>query len=113
MKVQVQVQGDAKQKTILRKSTRNIFLRARVHVGKLNLAQLTDCENRFQRDFVQFARLWNDTEKDWADVRRDRFQREHLSSIGPSLNRLTAAIHEFASAIHAADLELNDPKKLD
>ena len=79
------------------------------NVSPLNLGRLTDCENRFQRDFVEFARLWSDTKEDWADVRRDQFEREHLSSIGPSLNRLMAGLHEFTEAVNSANRALTDP----
>ena len=74
----------------------------------LNLARLTDCENRLQRDFTQFARLWSDVKEDWADGRRDQFEREHLSSVGPSLQRFTAALHDFSDAARQADRDLAD-----
>lgn len=71
---------------------------------------MIDCENRFQRDFIEFARLWSDTKADWADARRVQFEREHLLSVGPSLNRLTTAMHEFTSAINSANRDLSDPQ---
>ncbi|KAA1261975.1 hypothetical protein LF1_45360 [Rubripirellula obstinata] len=77
--------------------------------SEFQTGRLTDCENRFQRDFVEFSRLWSDTKTDWADARRSQFEREHLSSLGPSLSRLTAALHEFTSVIDLANRQLSDP----
>ena len=77
-----------------------------------NTGRFYDCENRFQRDFVEFCRLWTDTKADWADSRRGQFEREHLSSVGPSLSRLTTALHEFSSAIDMANRDLDDPDRL-
>jgi hypothetical protein len=76
--------------------------------SEFQIGRLIDCENRFQRDFTEFARLWTDTKKDWDDKRRLQFEREHLSSVGPSLSRLTSALHEFASTIDVANRQLSD-----
>ncbi|NND96252.1 MAG: hypothetical protein HKN47_02855 [Pirellulaceae bacterium] len=73
-----------------------------------NLGPLTDAENRFRRDFVDFARLWADVKEDWLDDRCERFEKEHLASLGPSLNRFTAALHEFTAAVRKADRALLD-----
>ena len=78
-----------------------------------NLGRIVDCENRLQRDFIEFARLWSDVKDDWADTRRDKFEHEHLSTLGPSLNRFAAAMHEFSDAIRLADRELSDDRPLD
>lgn len=74
----------------------------------LNLGPLTDAENRFRRDFVEFARLWADVKEDWRDDRCRRFEQEHLSTLGPSLNRFTAALTEFTDAVRKADRALAD-----
>jgi hypothetical protein len=73
-----------------------------------NLGRVTDCEGRLQRDFVEFARLWTAVRENWLDDRCRRFEREHLSSLGPSLNRFTAALTEFSDAVRKADLALRD-----
>ncbi len=72
------------------------------------LGPLTDAENRFRRDFVEFAKLWADVKDDWRDERARRFEKEHLSSLGPSLNRFTAALNEFNDVVRKADKQLLD-----
>ncbi len=73
-----------------------------------NLGPLTDAENRFRRDFVDFSRLWASVREDWRDDRCRRFEQEHLSSLGPSLNRFMAALHEFTDAVRKVDRILAD-----
>ena len=73
-----------------------------------NLGRVTDCEGRIQRDFVEFARLWSAVREDWLDDRCRRFERDHLSSLGPSLNRFSGQLHEFCDAVRKADLDLRD-----
>ena len=72
------------------------------------MGRLTDCEGRLQRDFSEFARLWTRVREDWRDDRCRRFEKEHLSTIGPSLNRFVAALHEFSDAVRKADADLLD-----
>lgn len=73
-----------------------------------NLGRVLDCEGRLQRDFSDFARLWSEVRENWLDDRCRRFEKEHLSSLGPSMNRFTAALHEFSDAVRKADLALRD-----
>ncbi len=73
-----------------------------------SMGRLTDCEGRLQRDFSEFARLWTRVREDWRDDRCRRFEKEHLSTIGPSLNRFVAALHEFSDAVRKADADLLD-----
>lgn len=75
-----------------------------------NLGPLTDAENRFRRDFVDFSRLWTGVKEDWRDDRCRRFEEEHLSSLGPSLNRFMAAMHEFSDLVRKADRALADER---
>lgn len=76
-----------------------------------NLGRVTDCEGRLQRDFIEFARLWSDVKEDWLDERCRRFEQEHLSTIGPSLSRFAAALHEFSDAVRKADVALKDDRQ--
>ncbi|MGB7343714.1 MAG: hypothetical protein WBD20_05855 [Pirellulaceae bacterium] len=69
---------------------------------------LTDAENRFKRDFIEFAKLWADVKDDWRDDRCRQFEQEHLSSLGPSLNRFSAGLSEFTNKIRKADRLLAD-----
>ena len=77
---------------------------------RFNLGPLTDAENRIRRDFVDFSRLWASVKEDWRDARCRRFEQEHLSSLGPSLNRLMAALHEFTDTVRKADRVLADDR---
>lgn len=72
------------------------------------IGRVTDCEGRIQRDFAEFARLWAKVREDWLDDRCRQFEREHLSSLGPSLSRFTGTLNEFCDAIRKADIELKD-----
>lgn len=75
---------------------------------KLN--RIVDCESRLQRDYSEFARLWAAVREDWLDERCRKFEREHLTSLGPSLSRFTAALHEFSDVVRKADSQLRDSR---
>jgi hypothetical protein len=77
----------------------------------LPTSRLTDCEGRLQRDFSEFAKLWSRVRESWLDDRCRKFEKDHLSTIGPSLGRFTAALHEFTDALRKADMELRDDKR--
>ena len=77
---------------------------------RFNLGPLTDAENRLRRDFVDFSRLWASVKEDWRDDRCRRFEQDHLSSLGPSLNRFMAALHEFTDTVRKADRALSDDR---
>ena len=76
-----------------------------------NLGRVIDCEGRLQRDFIEFARLWSDVKEDWLDDRCRRFEQEHLSTIGPSLSRFAAALHEFTEVVRKAEVALKDDRQ--
>lgn len=73
-----------------------------------NLGPLYDAESRFQRDFVDFSKLWASVRENWRDQQCERFGREHLSTLGPSLNRFCTALHEFCDEARKADRILAD-----
>lgn len=72
------------------------------------MGRLIDGEGRIQRDFVEFARLWANVKEDWQDDRCRKFEKDHLSTLGPSLSRFTAALHEFSDNIRKAENALKD-----
>lgn len=74
----------------------------------LNIGPLVDAQNRFKRDFIDFARLWQDAKENWRDDRARRFEQEHLVSLGPCLNRFTAAVNEFADILRKAQTAVKD-----
>ena len=73
-----------------------------------HLGRVTDGENRIRKDFIEFSRLWLQVKEDWLDERCQRYEHEHLSSIGPSLNRFTGALHEFCDSVRKAEQALKD-----
>ncbi len=73
-----------------------------------NLAPLTDAQGRLRRDFSDFARLWQETKEDWRDERCRRFEKEHLSSLGPSLGRLSSTLAEFSEWIRQCQSAVDD-----
>lgn len=74
------------------------------------LAPITDCQNRLKRDYVEFARSWAAVKEDWLDDRCRQFEKEHLSTLGPSLNRFAAALNEFSDAVRKAESALQDDR---
>ncbi len=74
------------------------------------MGRLIDGEGRIQRDFVEFARLWSDVKDDWQDDRCRQFEKDHLSTIGPSLSRFTAAMQEFCDHVRKAESALRDDR---
>lgn len=72
------------------------------------LGPLFDAENRIKQEFTDFSRLWANVRENWEDERRQRFQREHLDSIAPSLNRFLTELQDFADSIRKADRALED-----
>jgi hypothetical protein len=77
-----------------------------------NLGPLHDAQSRFQRDFADFSNLWSAVRENWRDQRCEKFQREHLSTLGPSLNRFCTALHEFCDEARKADRILADEDRL-
>lgn len=75
------------------------------------LGQIHEAEHRLRRDFVDFSRLWTAVREDWLDERREQFERQHLSSVGPALNRFSAALNTFCETVIKADGELEDRQR--
>ena len=75
----------------------------------LNIAPLSDAQNRFRREFNDFALTWQDAKENWRDDRARRFEQEHLASLGPSLSRFSACLAEFIDTVRRAQVAINDP----
>lgn len=73
-----------------------------------NLGRLSDGENRLRRDFVELSRLWLAVREDWLDQRCAKFENDHLTTIGPSLNRLSGSLTQFCEAVRKAEHALKD-----
>ena len=74
----------------------------------LNIAPLTDAQNRFRREFTEFARLWQETKEDWRDDRARQFEQENLSALGPSLSRFTSTLAEFTDSLRKSQIAIAD-----
>ncbi|KAA5541031.1 hypothetical protein FYK55_19220 [Roseiconus nitratireducens] len=74
----------------------------------LNLAPLTDAQNRFRREFTDFARVWQETKEDWRDDRARRFEQRHLASLGPSLSRFASALAELTETLRQSQIAVAD-----
>lgn len=77
-----------------------------------HLGRITDFEGRLQRDYVEFARLWAAVREDWLDDQCRKFEQKHLRSLGPSLNRFTASMHEFSESVRKAEAALRDDQRV-
>jgi hypothetical protein len=75
------------------------------------LGHLMDCENRLQRQFADLSRAWVEVKGEWFDSQRTRFEQERLSTIGPALSRLVAALHDFNEVALKAMRDLDDPER--
>jgi hypothetical protein len=75
------------------------------------LGHLMDCENRLQRQFADLSRDWVEVKAQWFDANRARFEQERLASLGPSLARLVAVLHDFNDVALKAMRELDDPDR--
>ena len=73
-----------------------------------NVAPLLDAQNRFRHEFSDFARLWQATKEDWRDDRSERFEREHLAPLGPSLTRFASSLGEFLEMLQKSQVEIAD-----
>lgn len=69
---------------------------------------IRDADDRLRHEFVELARLWQSVREDWADDRGAAFERQHLAELGPSLNRLAAAVAEYSRVVRSADRMLRD-----
>ncbi|TWU41210.1 hypothetical protein Q31b_26490 [Novipirellula aureliae] len=79
----------------------------------IKLGPIRDAENKIRRDFIDFAKLWAEVRESWVDDRSRQFEQEHLSSLGPSLNRFASAMTEFCEVIRRADEALADDQHRD
>lgn len=76
------------------------------------LGRLTDCENRYRRNWQDFTRRWRAVKEQWRDQRREQFEQQHLSGLPTALNHLSASMGELREALQAAERELRDPDSL-
>lgn len=78
----------------------------------LNIAPLTDAQNRFRREFSDFARLWQETKEDWRDDRARQFELEFLSPLGPSLTRFASTLAEFTETLRKSQIAIADTDQI-
>jgi hypothetical protein len=73
---------------------------------------IEDGNSRLQRSFLDFSKAWRESGDSWQDNRRNQFESRHLSTIGPSLQRLSSSLRLLADSIAKAEKELNDENRL-
>lgn len=96
------------KRPIARHRPRDVSLRIDMPLDPLNIAPLTDAQNRFRREFIDFARLWQEAKEDWRDDRAKQFEQEHLSPLGPSLSRFTSTLAEFTETLRKSQSAIAD-----
>ncbi len=72
------------------------------------LGPIADCQSRLKRDYSEFARAWAAVKEDWLDDRSRQFEQQHLTTLGPSLNRFAAALQELGDTVRKAESALKD-----
>ena len=73
-----------------------------------HIGPLIDAQSRLRSGFKSLAEAWAMVKEDWRDQRRERFEREYLVALGPSLSRLSAALDELRDLVAKSQRELSD-----
>ncbi|MEM6365024.1 MAG: hypothetical protein AAF745_11390, partial [Planctomycetota bacterium] len=77
----------------------------------LNLGPLVDAQSRFQRQFQDFAKLWQTAKKQWRDDRARQFEQERLAALGPSLSRFATSLAELTDELRKSQVAVADPRQ--
>ncbi|HBJ34574.1 MAG TPA: hypothetical protein DDZ51_07385 [Planctomycetaceae bacterium] len=72
------------------------------------LGPIVDGQSRLRSGYKTLAETWAVVKEDWRDGRRERFERDRLRALGPSLTRLSNALDNLRDCIIYADRELAD-----
>jgi uncharacterized protein YjiS (DUF1127 family) len=72
------------------------------------LSPLSDAQSRLRSSFKALAVIWSAVKEDWRDQRRERFEREHLAPLIPSLTRLSTSLDELRDLVAKSERELAD-----
>jgi hypothetical protein len=72
------------------------------------IGPLIDAQSRLRSGFKSLAEVWAAVKEDWRDGRRDRFEREYLVTLGPSLSRLSTSLDELRDLVAKSQRELAD-----
>jgi len=71
-------------------------------------SQFTESNNRLKKVFTDFSKVWQDTGEFWLDDRRSQFERKHLTTIAPSLQRLSSLLSQLTDTVADAEKDLSD-----
>ncbi len=77
----------------------------------LNLGPLVDAQSRFQREFQDFAKLWQTAKQEWRDDRARQFEQERLAALGPSLSRFATSLAELSDQLRKSQVAVADPQR--
>ena len=73
-------------------------------------SRLAEQNGQLRRVFSDFSKLWQATGEFWKDKRRTRYEKQHLTTIGPSLQRLSSMLGQLTDSVSDAEKDLLDDK---
>jgi len=73
-------------------------------------SRLAEQNGQLRRVFSDFSKLWQATGEFWKDERRTRYEKQHLTTIGPSLQRLSSMLEQLTDSVSDAEKDLLDDK---
>jgi len=73
-------------------------------------SRLAEQNGQLRRVFSDFSKLWQATGEFWKDERRTRYEKQHLTTIGPSLRRLSSMLGQLTDSVSDAEKDLLDDK---
>lgn len=71
-------------------------------------SHLHDGGGRLQKSFSDFSKVWCNAGDAWRDDRHRQFEQQHLSTIGPSLQRFSSTLSQLSESVSRAQKELRD-----
>ena len=72
------------------------------------LGPIQDIDARLSHQYGELAQAWRTTREDWQDSVCEKFEQDRLQPIGPTLDRLHAAITEYLDIARQSSRELRD-----
>lgn len=77
------------------------------------LGSLVDGQARMRGSFGVIAEVWAEVKQGWRDQQAERFEREQLAPLGPSLARLARGLDELLELAQRSQRELSDDEAAD
>ncbi|MEM9366416.1 MAG: hypothetical protein AAGD07_10505 [Planctomycetota bacterium] len=80
-------------------------------MNDLPLGPVYEAQSHLRHEFQDFAKVWQTTRASWRDEPARQFEQQSLAPLGPTLNRVSAAIDAFVDAVRASEKALQDPDR--